>query len=145
MCKLRTARHLLSKQSGSLTSHCNIVFFVYKVPSGLGAGSMHPALGESSSKPCLLYQEPFMNFIQNVYIFRTSYLMITEWLNTAIVYKFCLTKVRSGEWGKVGFVPFVFGAKFWAGKEILVGKRIISLLLRSSEVTLPLSTMQFWT
>lgn len=136
VCKLWIARHLLSKWTGSLTSHCDIVFSGYKVPRGLGARIMHPALGESSSKPCLLNQDPFKTFLQNVYIFRTSSLN---------VYKFCLIKIRSGEWRKVVFVSSVFGAKLWAGKEILVGKRIIFQLLRSSEFTPPLSSMQFWT
>lgn len=62
VCELWTTRHLLSKQTGSLTSHCDTVFSGYKVLSGLGDGSMHLALGDSSSKSRLLFQEPFKTF-----------------------------------------------------------------------------------
>lgn len=50
----------------------------------------------------------------------------------------------SGETEKVGFESFVLRAKFWARRGILVGKRIISELLRSSEAAVALSNTQFW-
>lgn len=60
------------------------------------------------------------------------------------MYKFCLIKLQSGERWKIGFISFVFRAKFWSRKRILVGKWIISQLLKSSEAAVPLSSIQFW-
>lgn len=55
-----------SKQVPSL--HTVMLFFSgYKVPGGLGDRSPRPALRHSSSKPPLLFQEPFKTFPQHIF------------------------------------------------------------------------------
>lgn len=149
VCKLWTARRLLSKQTSSLTSRCDIVFSGYKVPSGLGDRSTHPALRNSSSKSCLLFQEPFKMFSQKKFFFFFKKNFIPnnheEIEHSKCVQIPCVIKVQSGEREKAGFVSFVLRDRFWARKGILVRKRIIFQLLRSSEAAIPLSNIQFWT
>lgn len=134
-----------SKQVPSLPTVI-LAFSGSKALGAFGDKNTHPALCDSSSKSCLLFQKPFKMLPQNTFLKknRNSYLMIMRWLSTANVYESPALKYkrrRREGW----FVSFVLTAKFWARRGILVGKWIISQLLRSSEAAIHLSNMHFWT